>query len=102
MLLRLWEFKAKWPWRPTRLLLEFSPELSGLVFSLVDANGAEQDGFLQAHEVYNLKLPVDMVVLSVQYRTWQGNRRRRHCGNHEGLHVRGGFEGVGQPMEGCR
>ena len=46
------------------LLNSMHPELSGLVFSLVDANGSEQDGFLQAHEVYNLKLPVDMVVLS--------------------------------------
>jgi CHAT domain-containing protein len=46
------------------LLNSTHPELSGLVFSLVDANGADLDGFLQAHEVYNLKLPVDMVVLS--------------------------------------
>jgi CHAT domain-containing protein len=40
------------------------PELSGLVFSLVDREGKDQDGFLPALEVYNLKLPVDLVVLS--------------------------------------
>ncbi len=40
------------------------PELSGIVLSLVNRQGAEQDGFLWAHEVYNLRLPVEMVVLS--------------------------------------
>lgn len=40
------------------------PELSGLVFSLVDQNGNPQDGFLRAHEVFNLKLPAELVVLS--------------------------------------
>jgi CHAT domain-containing protein len=40
------------------------PELSGLVFSLVNENGEAQDGFLRAHEVFNLKLNADLVVLS--------------------------------------
>ena len=40
------------------------PELSGIVLSLVNRQGAQQDGFLWAHEVYNLRLPVEMVVLS--------------------------------------
>lgn len=40
------------------------PELSGLVLSLVDREGKDQDGFLPVLEVYNLKLPVDLVVLS--------------------------------------
>jgi CHAT domain-containing protein len=40
------------------------PELSGIVLSLVNRQGAEQDGFLWAHEVYNLRLPAEMVVLS--------------------------------------
>jgi CHAT domain-containing protein len=40
------------------------PELSGLVFSLVDRNGKPQDGFLGLDDIYNLNLPVDMVVLS--------------------------------------
>jgi CHAT domain-containing protein len=40
------------------------PELSGLVLSLVDEKGNPQDGFLRMHDIYNLKLPVDLVVLS--------------------------------------
>jgi CHAT domain-containing protein/tetratricopeptide (TPR) repeat protein len=40
------------------------PELSGVVLSLFDEQGAPQDGFLQLHDIYNLKLPVDVVVLS--------------------------------------
>jgi CHAT domain-containing protein len=46
------------------LLNSRRPELSGIVLSLVDSNGKSQDGFLRLHEVYNLKLPVDLVVLS--------------------------------------
>jgi CHAT domain-containing protein/Tfp pilus assembly protein PilF len=40
------------------------PELSGIVLSLVDEKGASQDGFLRAHEIYNLRLGADLVVLS--------------------------------------
>jgi CHAT domain-containing protein len=40
------------------------PELSGLVLSLVDERGRPQDGFLQLHDVYGLKLGADLVVLS--------------------------------------
>jgi CHAT domain-containing protein len=40
------------------------PELSGLVLSLVDESGEPQDGFLSLPEVYNLRLPVELVVLS--------------------------------------
>jgi CHAT domain-containing protein len=40
------------------------PELSGIVLSLVDQKGDPQDGFLGLSEVYNLKLPVEMVTLS--------------------------------------
>jgi CHAT domain-containing protein/Tfp pilus assembly protein PilF len=39
-------------------------ELSGLVFSLLDRNGRDQDGFVEMQDVYNLDLPVDLVVLS--------------------------------------
>ena len=46
------------------LLNSTHPELSGLVLSLVDRTGRPQRGFLQAHEVYNLRLPADLVVLS--------------------------------------
>jgi len=40
------------------------PELSGLVLSLVDEAGNAQDGFLRLHEIYNLDLPADLIVLS--------------------------------------
>ena len=40
------------------------PELSGVVLSLVDRQGNQQDGFLRLHDIYNLKLGADMVVLS--------------------------------------
>jgi CHAT domain-containing protein/tetratricopeptide (TPR) repeat protein len=40
------------------------PGLSALVLSLVDAQGKPQDGFLRANDIYNLKLPAELVVLS--------------------------------------
>jgi len=40
------------------------PELSGLVLSLVDADGKPQDGFIDLQDVYNLALPAELVVLS--------------------------------------
>jgi CHAT domain-containing protein len=40
------------------------PELSGLVLSLVNERGETQDGFLRAHEIFNLKLSPEAVVLS--------------------------------------
>ena len=40
------------------------PELSGLLLSMFDEHGQPQDGFLRAHEVFNLKLNADVVVLS--------------------------------------
>jgi CHAT domain-containing protein len=46
------------------LLDSKNPELSGLVLSLVDERGQPQDGFLRAHEVYNLRLGADLVTLS--------------------------------------
>lgn len=46
------------------LLNSQHPELSGLVFSLVDKNGNAQDGFLTLQDIYNLNLPADLVVLS--------------------------------------
>ncbi len=46
------------------LLNNESPELSGLVLSLVDREGRPQDGFLRLHDVYNLSLNADLVVLS--------------------------------------
>jgi len=40
------------------------PELSGVVLSLVGAQGQPVDGFLRLHDIYNLKLDADLVVLS--------------------------------------
>jgi CHAT domain-containing protein/Tfp pilus assembly protein PilF len=40
------------------------PELSGIVLSMIDEKGNPQDGFLRAHEIFNLKLPAELVVLS--------------------------------------
>jgi CHAT domain-containing protein/tetratricopeptide (TPR) repeat protein len=40
------------------------PGLSALVLSMVDAQGKAQDGFLRANDIYNLKLPAELVVLS--------------------------------------
>ena len=40
------------------------PGLSALALSLVDERGKQQDGFLRAHEIYNLRLPADLVTLS--------------------------------------
>jgi CHAT domain-containing protein len=40
------------------------PELSGIVLSMVDEKGTAQDGFLRANDIFNLKLPAELVVLS--------------------------------------
>lgn len=40
------------------------PELSGLVLSLVDRGGRQTDGFLTANDIFHLKLPAELVVLS--------------------------------------
>jgi CHAT domain-containing protein len=41
-----------------------NPEFSGLVFSLVDQHGQTEDGFLKLNDIYNMDLPLDMIVLS--------------------------------------
>jgi CHAT domain-containing protein len=38
--------------------------LSGLVLSLVDEGGRQQDGFLRLQDIYNMRLSADLVVLS--------------------------------------
>jgi len=40
------------------------PDLSGLVLSLVDRHGQPQEGHLRLHDIYNLKLSANLVVLS--------------------------------------
>jgi CHAT domain-containing protein len=46
------------------LVNSLHPELSGLVFSLVDPNGRPRDGFVKSYELYKLRLNADLVVLS--------------------------------------
>jgi CHAT domain-containing protein len=41
-----------------------TPELSGIVLSLIDETGKPLDGFLRLHEIYNLNLNAELVVLS--------------------------------------
>jgi CHAT domain-containing protein len=40
------------------------PELSGLVLSLVDDRGKPQNGFLPLHDIFNMRLNAELVVLS--------------------------------------
>lgn len=46
------------------LLNSESPELSGIILSLVDEQGASREGFLRLHDIYNMDLTADLVVLS--------------------------------------
>jgi CHAT domain-containing protein/Tfp pilus assembly protein PilF len=46
------------------LLNSEHPELSGLVLSLVDKQGKQQNGFLSLKDIYGLNLRADLVVLS--------------------------------------
>jgi CHAT domain-containing protein/tetratricopeptide (TPR) repeat protein len=40
------------------------PDLSAIVLSLVDREGNPEDGFLRTHDIYNLNLPAELIVLS--------------------------------------
>ena len=40
------------------------PELSGVVLSMVDKQGKSENCFLRLHDVFNLNLPAELVVLS--------------------------------------
>ena len=46
------------------LLNSEHPELSGLVLSLVNEQGKPQPGFLRLQDIYNLRMPADLVTLS--------------------------------------
>lgn len=46
------------------LFNDLHPELSGIVLSMVDEKGREQNGFLTTADVFNLSLTADLVVLS--------------------------------------
>ena len=40
------------------------PELSGIVLSMVDKNGAEKNGVMPLHDIYNMDLSAELTVLS--------------------------------------
>jgi CHAT domain-containing protein len=46
------------------ILNSVHPELSGVVLSLVDEKGTPENGFLRLHDIFNLNLPAELVVLS--------------------------------------
>jgi CHAT domain-containing protein/Tfp pilus assembly protein PilF len=46
------------------ILNNIHPELSGIVLSLVDESGKQQDGFLRLQDIYNMKLSAELVALS--------------------------------------
>ncbi|MGA9993891.1 MAG: CHAT domain-containing protein [Pyrinomonadaceae bacterium] len=46
------------------LLNSETPELSGVVLSLVDEHGNSRAGFLRLHDIYHMNLSADLVVLS--------------------------------------
>jgi CHAT domain-containing protein/tetratricopeptide (TPR) repeat protein len=43
---------------------ETEPGLSGLIFSQFDDEGQARDGFVRLHDIYDLRLPAELVVLS--------------------------------------
>jgi tetratricopeptide (TPR) repeat protein len=55
---RIWHFATH------GLLDNESPELSGIVFSLVDKQGNPQPGYLKIQDIYDLSISPDLVVLS--------------------------------------
>jgi CHAT domain-containing protein len=46
------------------LLDTVHPDLSGIVLSLVDKDGRPRDGFVRVRDIYNMRIPADLVVLS--------------------------------------
>lgn len=46
------------------LLDTIHPDLSGIVLSLVDKDGRPRDGFIRVRDIYNMRIPADLVVLS--------------------------------------
>src|SRR4029079_3259197 len=40
------------------------PELSAILLSMIDEQGRQSDGLIERHEIYNRKLPAELVVLS--------------------------------------
>ena len=74
------------------------PELSGIVLSMVDEKGQPQDGYLRLHEIYNLNLPAELVVLSA-CQTGVGKQVKGEGLIALRLHVRGRGTGGRQLVE---
>ncbi len=76
------------------------PGLSSLVLSMVDAQGKPQDGFLRANDIYNLKLPAELVVLSA-CQTGLGKEIKGEglVGTDARIYVRRSAPSGGQPVE---
>ena len=61
------------------ILNSVNPELSGIVLSLVDRQGMTRNGFLRLHEIFNLNLPAELIVISAcQTGLWGRSKRRRN------------------------
>ncbi len=79
------------------------PELSGLVLSLVDERGKQQNGFLQLEDIYNLNLAADLVVLSACENWFRKTGPGRGPDRTDSrFHVRGGVSRDGQSVESGR
>ncbi|MGL5081776.1 MAG: CHAT domain-containing protein [Microcoleaceae cyanobacterium] len=75
---QVFDFKANRSWATEQDLTEYqiihlathgffntrNPALSGIVLSLVDQQGTWQNGYLRLNEIFNLKLPAELIVLS--------------------------------------
>ena len=72
-----------------------TPALSGIVFSLVDAQGKPKNGFLRLFEIYNLDLPADLVVLSACQTALGKESKARTLGVNSRIHVCRGVESHG-------
>jgi CHAT domain-containing protein len=76
------------------------PELSGIILSLYDKEARPRPGFLRLQEIYNLNLPVELVVLSAcDTAKGEGNRRRRTDWTDPRFHERRYRARRGQSLE---
>ena len=75
------------------------PGLSSLVLSMVDAQGKPQDGFLRANDIYNLKLPAELVVLSACQTGLGKEIKGEGLVTYSRVYVRGRGSSRGQSVE---
>ena len=85
------------------ILDDVNPGLSGIMLSLFGGGGEPVDGFLRLHDIYDLDLPVELVVLSACSTALGRQTQRRGAGRRRpGLHVCRREAGDRQPLEGGR